>query len=293
MNPYQESDEIDGSRDITRKPPKAYHNSDFIGSVAARHIRVQCELLEPYYRFRGEHVNHTIVFFESARIQPRDVIEQKLELARRTGTGAHTPDMSEEIEALEKELTVSRYYEDARRMAKQLTEWSDATFPKEEDRYYISSGGGPGIMEAANRGAKEAGGRSIGLGISLPFEASNNPYITPDLSFEFHYFFVRKYWFLYPAKAIVIFPGGFGTMDEFFEVVTLIQTQKIRKKMPIVLYGHDYWDGLINFEKFKDLGLISPEDLDLFKIIDDVDEAQEYIIRKIADYKINDQDSVK
>lgn len=290
MKPYQESDEIDGSSDVTRKPPKAYHNSEFIGSVAARHIRVQCELLEPYYRFRGEKVSHTIVFFGSARTQPRDEVEGQLELLRRSSKGAHSPDMSDEIAALERELKMSRYYEDARRLSKQLTEWSESTFDDPEDRYYISSGGGPGIMEAANRGAHEADGRSVGLGISLPFEACNNPYITPDLNFEFHYFFIRKYWFLYPAKAIVVFPGGFGTMDEFFEVVTLIQTQKIRKKLPIVLYGKDFWDGLINFEKFADMGVISPGDVDLFKIIDDVDETQEYLIRKISEYKIHKQD---
>lgn len=290
MNLYDEQDLIDGSKDSRRKPVRAYHNTDFIRSVAARHVRVQCELLEPYYRFRSEKVEHTIVFFGSARIRPISDIQAKLDALDRSTKGEHTPDLSQERERLENQLKVSRYYEDTRLLAERLTQWSLSAFDDPKDRYYICSGGGPGIMEAANRGAHDAGGRSVGLGISLPFETCNNPYIPHELNFEFHYFFIRKYWFLYPAKAIVIFPGGFGTMDEFFEVLTLIQTEKIRKKMPIVLYGKDYWDGLINFEKYKEWGLISSEDLDLFKIIDSVDEAQEYLIRKITEYRIHEED---
>ena len=284
MSTYSTSNPFGLPDPVRAKPPKAYRNEDFINSVAARHIRVQCELLEPYHRFKNNEVNNTIIFFGSARIQPIDKIENKLKaLERETGN----KDVAEEKAFLEGQLKVLRYYEDARELAKQLTTWSNEVHAP-EDRYYLCSGGGPGIMEATNLGAHEAGGRSIGLGISLPFESSNNPYISPELNFEFHYFFVRKYWFLYPAKAIVAFPGGFGTMDELFEILTLIQTQKVVKKMPVILYGKDFWDDLINFDKFKKWGVISPEDTDLFTVIDSVEEAKNTIIRDMAKYKAMD-----
>lgn len=283
MENYSSSEPFGISESSGSKPPKAYRNNDFLNSTAARHIRVQCELLEPFYRFKNQAVNNSIVFFGSARIQPIATIEQKLKTLENESGGA---DLSDERAFLEGQLKVSKYYEDARILSKELTQWSmDAHAP--EERYYICSGGGPGIMEAANRGANEAGGRSIGLGISLPFESSNNPYIPQELNFEFHYFFIRKYWFLYPAKAIVVFPGGFGTMDELFEVLTLIQTQKITKKMPIILYGADFWDDLINFDKFKKWGVISPGDTDLFSIIGDVQTAKQKIIQDLAKYKIS------
>lgn len=284
MNTYSSSSPFGIPDPVGAKPPKAYRNEDFINSVAARSIRVQCELMEPYQRFKQNEVNNTIIFFGSARIQPLDKIEMKLKaLKRETGSD----DLAEEKAFLEGQLKVSRYYEDARELAKQLTQWSHELHAP-ADRYYLCSGGGPGIMEATNRGAHEAGGRSIGLGISLPFESSNNPYIAPELNFEFHYFFVRKYWFLYPAKAIVAFPGGLGTMDELFEILTLIQTQKVVKKMPVILYGKDFWDDLINFDKFKKWGVISPEDTDLFTIIDSVEEAKDAIIRDMAKYRAMD-----
>ena len=169
------------------------------------------------------------------------------------------------------------FYEAARELAREMTAWSMA-LPDKKRRFIVCSGGGPGIMEAANRGAKEAGGASIGLGISLPFEQSLNPYITRDLQFEFHYFFVRKYWFIYLAKALVVFPGGFGTMDELFETLTLIQTQKLQKTLPVILFGSDFWNKVINFDAFIEYGTISRKDLDLFKIVDSVEEAKEYLV---------------
>ncbi|MEM9025810.1 MAG: GntR family transcriptional regulator, partial [Verrucomicrobiota bacterium] len=191
MENYSSSEPFGISESSGSKPPKAYRNNDFLNSTAARHIRVQCELLEPFYRFKNQAVNNSIVFFGSARIQPIATIEQKLKTLENESGGA---DLSDERAFLEGQLKVSKYYEDARILSKELTQWSmDAHAP--EERYYICSGGGPGIMEAANRGANEAGGRSIGLGISLPFESSNNPYIPQELNFEFHYFFIRKYWF--------------------------------------------------------------------------------------------------
>lgn len=235
-------------------PERAYKNQNFLTGNDTRHIRVLCEMEEPRLRFEKEGIENTIVFFGSAR----------------------TPDPETE----ETPTRHSRYYGDARELARRLTKWSLDKHHGQHS-YAICSGGGPGIMEAANRGARDAGGKSIALGISLPFEQGVNKYAFPELAFEFHYFFVRKYWFAYMAKAIIVFPGGFGTMDELFEVITLIQTQKIRKRMPIVLYGAEYWDGLINFDKFVEWGTVSPEDVKLFKTIDSVEEAERYIISEL------------
>src|SRR5208282_4124430 len=160
-------------------------------------------------------------------------------------------------------VDMARYYEDARRLARRLTEWS-LHIPAKRHRFVVTTGGGPGIMEAANRGAREAGGKTIGLNIALPFEQVPNRYITPELNFEFHYFFMRKLWFAYLAKALVVFPGGFGTLDELFEILTLAQTEKLAKKICVVVYGKDYWDRVVNFQALVDAGTISPKDLGLF-----------------------------
>jgi uncharacterized protein (TIGR00730 family) len=173
-------------------------------------------------------------------------------------------------------VDMARYYEDARRLARMLTEWS-TQIPAKRHRFVVTTGGGPGIMEAANLGAHEAGGKTIGLNINLPFEQNPNPYITPSLNFEFHYFFMRKFWFAYLAKALVIFPGGFGTLDEFFEIVTLAQTEKLAKKIVIVIYGSEYWKKIINFEAMVDAGVISEPDLDLFKMSDSPEESFEFL----------------
>src|SRR6266852_4305540 len=192
----------------------AYKNEEFLDSPAARSIRILSEYLEPLDHFRREKIRDTIVFFGSARI---------------TEDGP-----------------MGEYYRDARELARRLTEWSDG-FANVSRRFVVCSGGGPGIMEAANRGATEAGGKTVGLNIGLPFEQFPNPYITPELSFEFHYFFMRKFWFAYLSKALVGFPGGFGTLDELMEILTLVQTRKLNKKIIIVLYGSAYWKEIINF----------------------------------------------
>ena len=235
-------------------PVKAYKNLEFLNSHQARSIRVLCELEEPKKRFKQAGIDNTIVFFGSAR----------------------TPDPETE----ETPSRQSRFYGDARELSKRLTKWSLDTHHGRH-AYAICSGGGPGIMEAANRGARDAGGKSVALGISLPMEQGVNEYADPDLAFEFHYFFVRKYWFAYMAKAIVVFPGGFGTMDELFEVVTLMQTAKIRKRVPIVLYGKEFWNDIVNFEKFVEWGTISPGDVNLFRIMDSVEEAEQYLISEM------------
>jgi len=268
-----------------RPPPvKAYHNREFLNSDSARPVRVLSELLEPKERLEKEGIENFLVFFGSARILPPKEIEEKI--AALENEGNHTGEYRGQLAELKRLQHGARYYADAVTLAEELTHWSKS-LKNPEHRFYICSGGGPGIMEAANRGASQAGGRSIGLGISLPFEQLNNPYISHSLNFEFHYFFVRKYWFLYLAKALIVFPGGFGTMDELFEMLTLVQTNKTAKKLPIVLYGSEFWKKAINWDTFVDWGVISPEDLNLFIMSDSVEETRDYIIDKVTEYYID------
>lgn len=222
----------------------AYRSDELLDSDDGRPLRILSEYLGPLRAFRRERVHDTIVFFGSARLR--------------------------------EDGPLGRYYDDARELARRITEWS-LSLPCEARRFVVCTGGGGGIMEAANRGAREAGGRTIGLNIGLPHEQRPNSFVTPELSFEFHYFFTRKYWFLYLCKALVIFPGGFGTMDELFETLTLVQTGKIKKKLPIVLYGKDYWTRVINLEAMAEFGTISPGDLDLIHVSDSVDDAYAYL----------------
>ena len=254
-------------------PVKSYRNQDFLASPDARTLRVLAEYLEPESRFEANKISDTIVFFGSARTQPRDKAESALAAVRRHGD-------EHQIARLETNLEMARYYEDSRELARKLTEWSKG-LEKGRRRFVICTGGGPGIMEAANRGASDAKGLNIGLNISIPHEQHANPYISRELNFEFHYFFTRKFWFIYLAKALVIFPGGFGTMDEFFELMTLLQTGKLGKKVPILLYGSKYWDAVINFDAMVRYGTISAEDLNLFHKSDDVDDAFGYITQTL------------
>ena len=269
-------------------PEKAYKNLDFLNSADARHIRVLCEFVEPQSRFRKLRVRDTIVFFGSARTLPPDVAREQLEAAQAlVNDGA--PAAPENIVALrkaERAVVHARYYGDAQELATRLTQWS-MDLPKSNYRFVICSGGGPGIMEAANRGALDAKGKTVALNISLPFEQAGNPYQSPELAFEFHYFFVRKFWFVYLAKAFVVFPGGFGTMDELFEVLTLVQTEKSAKPMPIILYGKDYWEEVINFDALVEWGTISAKDLDLFHLCDSVDEAFDYLTERLDTFYLN------
>ena len=216
--------------------PVAYRNERFLDSPDARAVRILSEYLEPYSHFRHEKVRDTIVFFGSARSEEHGLL--------------------------------GNYYVEARELGRMITEWSNQ-LPDESRRFVVCSGGGPGIMEAANRGATEAGGQSVGLNIGLPFEQLPNPYITPELSFQFHYFFMRKFWFVYLGKAMVFFPGGFGTLDELMEVLTLVQTQKINKRIIILLYGSAFWKEVLHFDALVRYGTISPEDLELVQFADD------------------------
>ncbi|HCC55701.1 MAG TPA: TIGR00730 family Rossman fold protein [Solibacterales bacterium] len=226
------------------RPPLAYQNEGFLKGADARPLRILSEYLEPLSHFRHQKIQDTVVFFGSARLQEDGPLGQ--------------------------------YYRDARELARLVTAWA-AQFNGQTCRFVVTSGGGPGIMEAANRGAMDAGGKTVGLNIGLPFEQFPNDYITPDLSFEFHYFFMRKFWFAYLAKAMVVFPGGFGTLDEMFELLTLVQTQKLAKKISIVLYGKRYWTEIINFEALVRHGVIAREDLDLFTFADTPQEAMQFL----------------
>jgi len=260
------------------KAQKAYKNIDFLKSSEARVIRVLAEFLEPTRRFRDQKIEDTIVFFGSARTKNIEEAKKDLEAVQNRLAKSKVkadPDLQEELEFAKNQVFISRYYEDAVELAKRLTAWSKSL--TSNHRFVICSGGGPGMMEAANKGAIEAGGKSIGLNISIPMEQYSNPYITPELNFEFHYFFIRKFWFVYLAKGLVIFPGGFGTLDELFEVLTLIQTEKILKRVPIVIYGSEYWNQVINLEAMVKYGTISKADLDLVRFCDSVDEAFNYI----------------
>jgi len=264
---------------MTDTPPllrKAYLNEDFLHSHKARTLRILAEYLEPEARFEEHEISDTIVFYGSARILPRDEAERKLAEAKTQGGN---------VAAAEHALAMSRYYEASRELAFRLTEWSKG-LEDHSRRFLVCTGGGPGIMEAANRGASEAKGLNMGLNISLPHEQHENPYITHQLTFEFHYFFMRKFWFVYLAKAIIAFPGGMGTMDELFELLTLCQTGKLKKKFPIVLFGKEFWDEIINFEALVKHGVIDAEDLNLFYKTDSVDEAFDYITDQLQAHAV-------
>jgi uncharacterized protein (TIGR00730 family) len=235
----------------TKRDVLAYKNNMFMDTSAGRPLRILSEYLEPLDRFRKQRIRDTIVFFGSARIK--------------------------------EEGPMARFYHEARELGRRLTEWSES-LPHDARRFVVCTGGGPGIMEAANRGAMDAGGQTIGLNIGLPFEQAPNPYITPELNFEFHYFFMRKFWFAYLAKALIVFPGGFGTLDELSELLTLAQTRKLEKKIVILLYGSQFWNEVLNMEALVKHGMISPEDLELFRTVDDLDSAMEYLTGGLTKY---------
>ena len=223
------------------KKSRFYYDKKFLGAKAGRPLRILSEYLAPLNAIQRNNVKDTIVFYGSARIQDNQNSE------------------------------INKYYQKAEELSYKLTKWNMNKYT-EASRYIITSGAGPGIMSAANKGATKAGGKTLGLGISLPFEATNNKWITKGLNFVFHYFFMRKFWFIYLARGIVVWPGGFGTLDELFDILTLLETKKISRKIPIVLFGKDFWNGLIDWDKLVSNKLISKSDLDLFITLDTVDE---------------------
>src|ERR1700734_1638490 len=262
--------------DKLKPAPLAYKNEPFLSSPDGRILRILAEYQEPLSRFRREQIQDTVVFFGSARFQGGDAARNNLTTGEKNDPQIPALQYENSLKRARAAVDMARYYEDARRLAFLLTEWS-IQIPARRRRFVVTTGGGPGIMEAANLGAYEAGGKSIGLNIHLPFEQYPNPYITPALNFQFHYFFMRKFWFAYLAKALVIFPGGFGTMDELFEILTLAQTDKLAKKILVVIYGSEYWNRIMNFQAFVDAGAVSPADLDQFKFIDSPEEAFEFL----------------
>src|SRR4051812_18528397 len=252
--------------------PLAYLYPEFLESAEARPIRILSEYLEPLRRFKEQKIQDTVVFFGSARVNSRERAERALQSLRARGVENADAAYQKELRRSRKALEWARYYEEARELARLLTAWTQS-LQSENHRFVVTSGGGPGIMEAANRGATEGGGKTVGLNIRLPFEQGANDYITPGLHFEFHYFFMRKFWFAYLAKALVIFPGGFGTLDEMFEILTLAQTDKLSKKLAVVLYGREYWERVINLEPMAEWGAIAEKDKELLKYADTPDEA--------------------
>ena len=246
-----------------------YYNHNFLGSSSGRSLRILSEYYGPLQRLEQNNISETIVFFGSARIPSKEEAQNSL---------SNRPEniSSKELARMKMDLKMSRYYEDARQLAGKFTKWSK-DLKDTNHRYIICSGGGGGIMEASNRGASEANGLNVGLTISLPFESSSNEWISDELDMKFHYFFMRKFWFLYLAKALIVWPGGFGTLDELMELLTLIQTEKIKTKLPIVLYGKEFWSKVVNWDYLVEIGTISPEDLDLFHISDDINDTFQYV----------------
>ena len=261
--------------DKLNQPLKAHKNLDFLDCTDARVIRILCEYFEPMKRLHQTGIKDTIVFFGSSSAPSREQLKNLL--------------MQQDISDSKREilLKLGKYRDDALELARMLTKWSMSLDHKR--RFLICSGGGPGIMEAANEGAARAGGESIGFNISLPEEQESNPHITEELNFEFHYFFMRKFWFAYMAKALIIFPGGFGTIDELFEILTLIQTRKLQKKAAILIYGTEYWNQVISFEKMLEWGTIKEEDLSLLHFSDDPDNAFQYITKYLEQHYLTDK----
>ena len=271
--------------DHLKSAPVAYQNEPFLASPDGRILRILSEYQEPLARFRREQIQDTVVFFGSARFHGRAAAATNLATIEKNQANTPAAQLAKDVKLAQAGVDMARYYEDARRLAHMLTTWA-IEIPPRRRRFVVTTGGGPGIMEAANLGAHEAGGKTIGLNIQLPFEQSPNQYITPSLNFQFHYFFMRKFWFAYLAKGLVIFPGGFGTMDELFEILTLAQTDKLAKKILVVIYGSEYWNRIINFQAFVDAGAISPQDVDQFKFADSPEDAFEFLRDGLTKYHL-------
>ena len=260
-----------------RRAVKAYRNREFLNSKEARALRILSEYVEPKARFAKYQIDDTIVFMGSARIPSREQAEAALKKAQKAGG---------DLARAREDIAMSVYYEQARELAFRLTQWSKS-LDSVERRFVVCTGAGPGIMEAANRGAAEARGMNEGLRISIPIEEFDNPYVTRELLFQFHYFFMRKFWFYYLAKAVLIFPGGFGTLDELFELLTLVQTKKMTKPLPIVLFGTKFWDEVVNFDALVKHGTISSKDISLVRRTDSVDEAYEWLVKELTEHMLD------
>jgi len=267
--------------------PKAPHEDPkFLESTPARSLRILAEYIQPLAQLKRENISDTIVMFGSARIHSREDALARLRRLKRNKpakTPAAKAQRRGDLISAKAALEMSRYYEECRELSHRITKWA-ISFGTKPRRFVVCSGGGPGIMEAANRGAYEAGGKSIGLSIELPHEQFANPYISPELSFNFHYFFMRKLWFAQIAKALIVFPGGFGTMDELWEMMTLLQTGKLPKDNLILIYGKKYWDEVLNWKAMVRWGAINEAEYKLLQFADTVDDAFEVIRTGLEKY---------
>src|SRR6202161_2729216 len=272
--------------DPPQSAPLAYQNETFLNSPDGRVLRILAEYEDPLARFRREQIQDTVVFFGSARFEGKSAATTHLTALEKNEANAPMAQQEENLKRAHASVDMARYYEDARRLAHMLTTWS-IQIPARRHRFVVTTGGGPGIMEAASLGAHEAGGKTIGLNIALPFEQNPNTYVTPSLNFQFHYFFMRKFWFAYLAKGLVIFPGGFGTMDEFFEILTLAQTDKLAKKILVLIYGREYWNRIINFQAFVDAGTVSPQDMNLFHFANTPEDAFAFLRDGLTEYHLD------
>lgn len=275
------------SNNVKKHILKAYDNKEFLHSKDGRILRILSEYLYPEIKFKNYGIKKTVIFFGSARIHSKEHIDSKISMLNEKLNTIISPtqkkSIESEIESLQHKLKMSHYYDEARDLSSQLVKWSNSLNSK--DKLYVASGGGPGIMEAANRGAFEAGGISIGMNISLPFEQVPNPYINDDLNMEFHYFFLRKFWLVYLAQILIVFPGGFGTIDELMEVLTLRQTKKMKRPRLVILYSEKWWRSVINFDFLIENGVISSKDMNLFKFVNTPEEAMNYIQQELTKFK--------
>jgi uncharacterized protein (TIGR00730 family) len=267
-------------------PKLAYRDPKFMESLGARPLRILAEYLDPLARLRREKVADTIVMFGSARIHSRERTREELKELLHRARGRRTAEWRDRIRLAKSHVEMSRYYEEARELSRRITSWS-LTLGLHPKRFVICSGGGPGIMEAANRGAIDAGGSSIGLSIQLPHEQRPNPYITEELNFCFHYFFMRKLWFAQMAKALIVFPGGFGTMDELWEMLTLLQTGKLSSHHMILIYGRKYWDKVLNWRHMVRTGMISEREYKLLEFSDNVDDAFDRVRAQMEEHHLS------
>src|SRR5580765_3083315 len=270
-------------------PNAPHEDPKFLESTPARPLRILAEYIDPLARLKREGIGDTIVMFGSARIHSREDTLARLNRLKHGKVGRtakaqakHRAELTQAKNAVE----MSRYYEEARALSHKITTWAMSLGPRPR-RFVVCSGGGPGIMEAANRGAYEAGGKSIGLSIELPHEQFSNPYISPELSLNFHYFFMRKLWFAQIAKALIVFPGGFGTMDELWEMMTLLQTGKLPKNNLILIYVKKDWDEVLNWKAMVRWGTINENEYKLLQFADNVDEAFDLVRAGMEKYHMD------
>ena len=271
--------------------PLAYLDPEFLESDEARPIRILAEYLEPLRRFKEQKIQDTVVFFGSARVDSRERAERALQTLRARGVRGRRRALRERAAEEPQGGRVGALLRGRARAGAAAHRPGRMSLQSENHRFVVTSGGGPGIMEAANRGAREAGGKTIGLNIRLPFEQGANPYITDGLHFEFHYFFMRKFWFAYLAKALVVFPGGFGTLDELFEILTLVQTDKLSKKIGVILYGREYWEQVLDLEPMAEWGAIAEKDLELLHYADTPADAFEHLRDHLIAHHLEPRDA--